>query len=497
MAMNLKNKSQVTLVATLLAIVLLLVNYIAHRHFIRWDLTEDQEYTLSPSTKKTLAELKDKVTVRLYISANLPMTLSGLKQGILDKLEEYKNYGKTHLDIEMINPDESPQTEQQAQLMGIPPLQLDVISQDKREVQKAYVGIGIFYLDKKEVIPVVSDLSQLEYNITSAILKLTTSELPKLGLMMPADGVQTYGVVQQVLEKNYEVVPVAVTDDNIEKKNLSLLLILEPRELSSIITKQLDALLQKGVSIIVIGGRVKIGDNLNATAYNTGLESWLTDKGVSLSQELVVDPRDHTYAAFSNGILQYHVPYPFFVKVTKDRLNPNNPVTSRLENLVFPWTSGLTLNKDAHADWNYDILASSSDASFLQMGDLNVSPDALENQQPDKTEKTPLAVAITTSYKNEQGVAAKLLVIANNQMITDSSLNEYDSNILLLMNSADWLSWGDALIGIRSRGATDRPIKIPSSGMISFIKFVYMIGLPLLFIFVGFILNWRRKRRWA
>ena len=73
MAMNLKNKSQVTLVATLLAIVLLLVNYIAHRHFIRWDLTEDQEYTLSPSTKKTLAELKDKVTVRLYISANLPM----------------------------------------------------------------------------------------------------------------------------------------------------------------------------------------------------------------------------------------------------------------------------------------------------------------------------------------------------------------------------------------------------------------------------------------
>lgn len=497
MALNsLKRKSQVAVAVVLVGSLLVMINFLASRHFVRWDLTADNEYTLSESSIQLLKKITDKVTIRLYISSDLPPTLGSLRQGLYDKLAEYKNYGGDRISIEVIHPDQSPQAEQQAQMMGIPPLQLDVIAKDKREVQKAYVGMGLIYLDKKEVIPVVSDLASLEYDITSAILKMTSQSMPRLGLYLPGEHQMEYSTVQQILEKNHEVVPVTADDTNLLEKNLSLLVLIQPKQVPPSMASQIDLLLESGVSVFIMGGRVQIGQNLTASNYDTGLEDWLAGKGLILSRSLVADPHDHTYAAFSNGLLQYHVPYHFFVKVPATRLHREHAVTSRLESLVFPWTNSLGVNREAQPEWRYEILAESSPDSFLQLGELNVSPDALENTVPEKKESLSLAVSATTPFKNAEGLQAKLLVVANNRMISDASLGEYDANILLLMNAVDWLSWGESLIGIRSRGATDRPLTIPAASTLSAIKLGHMVGLPLAFVLFGWWLNVQRNRRW-
>ena len=49
-----------------------LVNFIGQRRFARLDLTQNRDYTVSKSTKKVLADLKDVVNVTVYFSKDLP-----------------------------------------------------------------------------------------------------------------------------------------------------------------------------------------------------------------------------------------------------------------------------------------------------------------------------------------------------------------------------------------------------------------------------------------
>lgn len=503
---KIKTQSQAFIAALLLALVLLIINFLSSRHFVRLDLTEDHEYTLSPATKKVLKGLSDPLSIKLFMSQDLPPNMAPLQQGILDQLGEYMSLAKSKITIQRVLPEESPQREQEAQMLGIPPLQLDVLQKDKRQVMKVYMGLAVFYFDKKEVLPVVLDLKQFEYDLTAAILKITAEKIPQIGLVLPSQSSVgqggDYSILQQILGREYQV---QMFDDEIEEgaveklsqKNLDLLILVEPRHVSEVFTKELDLLFQKGVPLIIMAGSVDVGDNLLATSYSTGLEEWLKKYGIELSSQLVIDPKNHTYAAFSSGYMQYHIPYPFFVKVIPEGLNKNHAVTSNLEGLVFPWTNALTFNQQSHPDWTYDILAASSNASFVQEGPPNVNPTVLEETQVDQTDKQILSLLITAPPQIKDGRASRLLLVSNNNFIRDNALNDYDSNILLALNSVDWMSWGDNLIGIRSRGKTDRPLQIPSQGAITFIKFFHVMGIPLLFSLFGILLGILRKRRWV
>ncbi|RZK13453.1 MAG: gliding motility-associated ABC transporter substrate-binding protein GldG, partial [Hymenobacter sp.] len=52
--------------------VLLVLNFVAQRFFFRLDLTEEKRYTMSPATKKLLTDLKQPVTVTVYLTGDFP-----------------------------------------------------------------------------------------------------------------------------------------------------------------------------------------------------------------------------------------------------------------------------------------------------------------------------------------------------------------------------------------------------------------------------------------
>ncbi len=494
---NIKTKAEAATVVFLIAVVLLFLNFISFRHFFRIDLTEDHEYTLSAPTKKLLGSLEDRVIFKLYMNANLPPHLTELQHGITDLLDEYKKVSHGKISIEQISPNESVQKEQEAQMLGIPPLQLNVIQHDKQEVIKVYLGLALFYGDKKEVIPVIADLRDYEYNLTSSLLKLTTKKIPNIGLMVPETNSNDsdYKNVQAIFEKQYHLTAVANTDTDLVSKNLDALVVVNPRNIPPTLTKELDQLFEKGVPLLIFVGRVDVDGRLMAYDYATGLEDWLSDHGIELSNKLVIDFKSHTYAAFSSGLLQYHIPYPFFVKTPKEAMNTKNPVTARLEDLVFPWANSLIIHADKHPDWKYENLVETSDEAVLQEGAPDISPDNLDHLDTSGGAKHTLAIEVTAPVEAGKP-SRRLAVVANNQFIKDNFLNDFDSNILFPLNLVDSVTWGDDLIGIRSRGQTDRPLEIPSSGVIAFIKFFHMLGIPLIVIFGGFGLTFWRRTRW-
>ncbi len=125
-------KSTLWITALTVLIGLVALNMLASRHFARIDLTDNREYTLAPATKQLLKNLTDVVTVHVYFSKELPPQLSGVKRGIDDMLAEYHSYGRNNFQVEYKDPADSQATEREVMIMGIAPMQVNVVSNDKQ-----------------------------------------------------------------------------------------------------------------------------------------------------------------------------------------------------------------------------------------------------------------------------------------------------------------------------------------------------------------------------
>ena len=65
-------------------------NIAAARLSLRFDLTQDRVYTLSPASRALVSGLPDQLTVKAYISRDLPPPLDGVARYTLELLEEYR-----------------------------------------------------------------------------------------------------------------------------------------------------------------------------------------------------------------------------------------------------------------------------------------------------------------------------------------------------------------------------------------------------------------------
>ena len=189
--------------------ILILVNFISVRVFSRLDLTKAGVYTLSDASKTLVRNLDDRITVKAYFTEDLPSPYNNNRRQVLDILNEYKAYAKGNLHFEFINP-EGEKNEREAQQAGIPPVQVQVVKEDKFEVKRAFLGLVLLYEDKKEILPVVQNLSSLEYDISAAIKRLTVHAKKRIGYTTGHQEPELTSMqkANQEVSAQYEVVPV-------------------------------------------------------------------------------------------------------------------------------------------------------------------------------------------------------------------------------------------------------------------------------------------------
>jgi len=87
-----------------------------------------------------MRNLDDKVTIKAYFTDDLPAPYNNNRRMLLDQLNEYKAYARGNLVVEFIDPS-GEKTEAEAQQAGVSPVQIQVIKEDKAQVQRAYMGI--------------------------------------------------------------------------------------------------------------------------------------------------------------------------------------------------------------------------------------------------------------------------------------------------------------------------------------------------------------------
>jgi len=179
---NLDLKKSVLVPGLLLFIILFLLNAISRNWFFRWDLTDNNMYSLSSSSEAVVEQVDDLLTMKVYFSDDLPGEYANNRRYLQDILEEYEALSDGNIRFEFFRPEDDKNIEQEAQKAGVMPVQMQVVENDKMEVKRVLMGMVILYEDKKEVLPVIQTTTGLEYEITSKIKKLVEINKPMVGI---------------------------------------------------------------------------------------------------------------------------------------------------------------------------------------------------------------------------------------------------------------------------------------------------------------------------
>ena len=516
--------------------IVALINFLSSRRFIRADLTADKRYTISQSTKKVLKRLDDIVTIDAYFSRQ-PARIAQLRQSVRDMLEEYRAFSK-NLQINFIDPATGDDAQkQQLRFMGIPEMQINVIEKDKAEIANVYMGIAILYADKKEVLPVVQTTANLEYDLTSAILKVTSKEVKTLGFLTGHDEIdvfgQAFGPLRQELSKQYDVRKVPVEAGKAIDADVATLVVAGPKkELTEREKYEIDQFIMRGGRALFLIDPVLIQyEGLNVSSVKTGLNDLLEHYGVKLNDNLVLDVF-MDQLTYSQGFMTVTTGYAYFIKVlkqyqyrtgeTSDGLSKDSIITNQLESLTFPWAGSLELVPKADVPVEALALAKTSRGGWTAQSPYNISPTNRQFQPPASVQQAhTVAVSLSGVFKSfyagkaippaeysesDEVVTAKpaeeerttktdsettqIVVVGNSQF---SQQGRRDGQLFFL-NTVDWLTLGEELINIRSHGVTNRPLKEVSESEKFFLKFISIAGVPILVVAFGLVRFFLRRR---
>lgn len=490
-------KRNVTLFTITLILALVILNFLASRHFVRADLTRNRDYTLAPATQQALRDLKDVVTLRLYFTKDMPPQLLAFNRLVADTIDEFRRYGGKNIRVEYIDPAATEDGEREAGLAGIMPVQLNVQGQDKLEVAKVYIGMALLHGDKKEVIPAIAYPQNLEYDITSRLLKLTRDKLPVVawwGPVKEGDSVASYAAFHKDLALRYTVQDVNPKAPDLDPARQSALLIVSPKNLDDAQRAAIEQYLAQGGQVIALVDTLTIKDGMDTAPQVSGIESLLTKYGITVESDLVMD-RANAYAVFSGGVVSYQVPYPLWVKILPNGMDPESRITSGLDAVVLPWASSLTIADPMPAGVTVAALAKTTAfAKDQKFGDgYHLDPDTVGTTMQTSGGKSYTMIAMA---KGDKG--AKVFVAGTSRIIQDQFLRQFPQDAALVANAVDILAFGDQLVGIRTRSQLAHPLAEMTPMTEQVVKYANIAGgVVLVLMMAAVVMTVRRSRRQA
>jgi ABC-2 type transport system permease protein len=488
---KLKTKTMSMTSIFLVAAILVFINILSYRMFFRVDLTERKEYTISDATKNLLHELDDIINITAYFSKELPPYHSTIRTQVKDILAEYQAFSNNNLKIQYIDPGKDEDMKMRLARMGIPEIPLGEIKRDRQVIRMGYMGIAIQYGDRGEVIPFVPNVGNLEYDLTSAILKVQDeSDRIIVWVGSQASDEQdpnSYTVLHEELNKNYIVrtmTPDTLTD---VPSRTSILVVDGSQKLPPRAMYAIDQYLMQNGNVIFLtdGIRIHQEQGLAAISADQSIHSLLEHYGITADESIVADRRN-AMAMFSSGRVRFRVPYPLWPMIGSEGFHPDIPAVSQLESLVLPWSSPLVFHSETSPGLEQSDLVKTSDVSWRMESPYDLNPQQnwditeadlvqsvlamecrgplqsffTEQPIPEPAPEPGQSFSATPDEKEKITSAqnARFLVIASTRFVNNQFLSMHGENMIFFQNIIDSMALGDYLIGIRSRIVSHRPL---------------------------------------
>lgn len=474
--------------------ILVLLNILAARVFLRLDFTEDKRYTLSDATKDLLKDLQEPVTISAYFSNNLPPQLDNIRRDFRDMLVEYTQASKGMVVFEFIDPLKEENGEQLAQQAGIMQMQVQVREKDLMKAQIAYMGASVQLGEEKEVIPVIQSASGMEYFLTSSIKKMAVIDKPLVGILSGHGESDSRNLTESLRDLSilYQVEDVSLSDTTRALENFNTIAVIGPTDsIPESHLQQLTEYVEHGGKLFVALNRVDADLNSGypmGRVINTGLETWLSKLGVVVNSNFVIDANAvNVMATRKQGpfTVQQPILFPYIPRIINFG---DHPVSGGLEQLIMNFVSSIDFTGDSAL--NYKPILFSSDRSATRAGTsfIDAAHQWTENDFPLK--KLTLGAALEGPMF---GTPSKMVIIGDANFPVSEGQQINPDNVNLFVNSIDWLSDDTGLIELRTQGATARPINDMEDGKKAFLKYLNFL-LPILLIAVYGIFRAQRNR---
>jgi ABC-type uncharacterized transport system involved in gliding motility auxiliary subunit len=505
--------------ALLLAAILAVgVNMLADRLLARarLDLTENRLYTLSEGTRQVLGGLQDPITLRLFYSRRLGAAIpayGAYAERVRAMLEEYVSVAGGRVRLEVLDPEPFSETEDRAQALGLQGVPVD------QSGEQVYFGlVGSNLLDDERTIPFFQPDRErfLEYDLTRMVWELSNPRRPVLGvlsslplngdpraMMMRQPGVGQPYVVMNQLRQFYTVRDVPA-DAQVIEPDVQVLLVAHAQNLSEATLYAIDQFVMRGGRLFAMtdphsesqASRPSPGQP-PARDTSSSLDRLLNAWGIEAPSDKVVldqrgawrvraDPRDRVQA----------VDYLAWFNVPAAGLNQTEIATAELQQVTVA-SAGEVRRRDGAAIEFTPLVTSSERSQLVDAARIRQDPSPARllaefqpgNQAhvivarlrgplasafqgpPDPPEGTERPADFPAHRARTEGPAN--LVVANDADILEDRFwvrvqdffgqqvtTPISDNGAFVINLADTMAGGEALVSLRSRGESLRPFEM-------------------------------------
>lgn len=481
------------------------------------DLTEDRIYTLSEGTKEVLSAIREPVTLRLFVSDDLLEQSTGLKdyaKSVQELLARYVELSNSRIKLELIRPEPFSPEEDRAVgfgLRGVPITQAGNLG---------YFGLaGTNTTDDQDVIPFISPQRArfLEYDLSRLVQNLANPKKKKVGLVsslpMESDPIKRYRpwqIIQQ-LREFFDVERISLEDPIPE--DVDVLLVVHPRDMDDTDRYYIDQhVMRGGKTMIFVDPYSETATRGNAMQRQppddgSDLKKLFKAWGIQYDKNKVLGDRQGAQRV-SAGTDSLGRPiitdYIAWVTMRGEQVNRSDVVTGELEQITIASSGFFEVAKDSGLKVE-PLLTSSPQAMAIKVSDVKKDPKPHKLLQAFKAADKPFTVGarISGSFKSAfpdgppkdkmrddirearlkkgEEVAkalphlkasakpANVILVADTDMLADSFWVRVQdffgqrvpvpiaNNADFLINAVDNMAGTASLIGLRSRGVTNRP----------------------------------------
>jgi ABC-2 type transport system permease protein len=494
-----------------LAVMFLGVNYAARSLLsgVRLDATQDRLYTLSQSTRTALSALKEPVTFDFYVSrqaAAASPVARAYVQRVSDMLKAYAALSGGRITLNTLDPAPFSALEDKALAAGLVGARLS-----ETEDSVLYFGLVVKNaVDESVVIPFFAPEREasLEYDLTRAVLDATEPTRPSVAVitglpwLFQSDafglGGQPVARVAKDLSKSFDLDVISPGFDQLPPR-ASVLLIAQPWELSPWQLYLVDQFaLSRGRVIVMLDPASSIsrdgGGGVTSGTQNLGVLAghW----GFAVQPDVVMDRDEALPVQTSLGGRPIVAPQPLYFQIVPDNLDRSSLITSAFGRGINVGTPGeivvrpkpgltfeplMTTSKNTMKIAAAQALAGPGPEAVLQdwqsldtafpvamriSGPLTsafATPPAAPERSPDMQAAfgplRPAPAQIKASTRR-----AEIIVVGDVDLLADSFYATADGeaadNAAFVLNAVDLMSGSEALIGLRSRAPSARPLVV-------------------------------------
>ncbi len=459
--------------AALVVVIVVLANTWAAGSFLRADLTEDRLYSLDLASRALMYRLEKPLVAKVYFTRGLQAPYNNHEQ----TLEDFRAYSRGMMEIEVVDPTNLKELEDEAKRFGIEPIQYRYQSANVTEMKRVFMGVALVYGERQEVLAAVTRIETLEYDLARAVKALVSDEDRKVigwtvynGEPDLLTGMGPLATIRERLAEDYTLKSVELGGAGPVDEDIDALFLVGPqRPLTDRARYQVDQYLMRGGALAVFVTNTKPDlRTLRPQNVYHGLEPLLGHYGVKVNRDVVVDRAQNGVMRFpvkqGRYVVQMPVNYPLIPRATE--LDRESAVVKDLDNMLFPFVSSIDMAEDLPADIEVRTLAASSPASGRIKGIRTVDPKAYKVVAGGEERGSwPVLVSMTgtwPSYFADKDIptadegprddpAGKLRQSAPTRLVVSGSADFVANNIAFVLNLADWLVEDESLISIRSK----------------------------------------------